>query len=135
MPSQESGFLGALGRRLTETLERGDASELETMSAAAGAEHIADCAHGQKVQVLGRIRTVTHGSADSDLWVTAEVIDGTGSVDAVWLGRRAIPGIDTGRYIFLAGRMTERDGRRVIFNPRYELRDHDSVSVREGSRG
>lgn len=134
MSSQGSGFLGQLGRRLTETLERGDADELETMARVAGVDHIAECRCGQKVQVLGRVRTVTYGSATSELGVTAEVIDGTGALEAVWLGRRAIPGVEAGRCVFLAGRMTDCDGRRVIYNPRYELREFDSVPLREGPR-
>ena len=39
----------------------------------------------------------------------------------VWLGRRAIPGIEPGRELNVRGRVALRDGRKVIYNPYYEL--------------
>ncbi|HEY5846030.1 MAG TPA: DNA-binding protein, partial [Microlunatus sp.] len=38
-----------------------------------------------------------------------------------WLGRRQIPGIDAGRSINVWGRISCHDGRRLIYNPKYEL--------------
>jgi hypothetical protein len=40
----------------------------------------------------------------------------------VWLGRRQIPGIEPGRALVAAGRVTRDNDQSVIFNPRYELR-------------
>jgi hypothetical protein len=37
------------------------------------------------------------------------------------LGRRSIPGIEPGRTIKVTGRMAVRDGRKVLYNPYYEL--------------
>ena len=45
----------------------------------------------------------------------------SGIVDVIWIGRRRIPGIEPGRVIRANGRISEREGRRVIFNPKYEL--------------
>ena len=39
----------------------------------------------------------------------------------VWLGRRQIPGIDPGRTIKVCGRISCQEGRRLLYNPRYEL--------------
>jgi hypothetical protein len=39
----------------------------------------------------------------------------------VWLGRRRIPGIDSGTELRLEGMVTIRDGLPTIFNPRYEI--------------
>jgi DNA/RNA endonuclease YhcR with UshA esterase domain len=52
----------------------------------------------------------------------AELYDGSGTVDLVWLGRREIAGIDPGRRLKVEGLVCTRDGRRSMFNPRYELR-------------
>jgi len=54
--------------------------------------------------------------------VQAELFDGTDSILLVWIGRRRIPGIETGKTLLVRGRVGERDGRRVIYNPYYELR-------------
>ena len=40
----------------------------------------------------------------------------------VWIGRRKIPGIEPGRNILVRGRIGDRDGAKVIYNPYYELR-------------
>ena len=50
-----------------------------------------------------------------------ELYDGSGTVTLVWLGRREIAGISPGRQLRATGRITTNGGRRVIFNPRYEL--------------
>ena len=42
-------------------------------------------------------------------------------VRLVWLGRRHIAGIEPGRAITVKGRIAVRDGRKVLYNPHYEL--------------
>ncbi|NOV97877.1 hypothetical protein HDG69_002462 [Isoptericola halotolerans] len=54
--------------------------------------------------------------------VEAELYDGSGTLHLVWLGRREIAGIEPGRRLRVEGMVTVRDGRRTMFNPRYELR-------------
>jgi hypothetical protein len=39
----------------------------------------------------------------------------------VWLGRRNIEGIQAGRRLRVRGRVAQREGRPVLFNPSYEL--------------
>ncbi len=48
-------------------------------------------------------------------------IDGTEGVQLIWLGRRSIPGIEPGRTVKVRGRVAIRDGRKVIYNPDYDL--------------
>jgi hypothetical protein len=57
----------------------------------------------------------------------AELFDGSGSIALIWLGRRQIAGVEPGRRVRVSGMLTESDGQRAIFNPRYELmpRSHD----------
>jgi hypothetical protein len=52
----------------------------------------------------------------------AELFDGSGALDLVWLGRRTIDGVEPGRRIRVEGMVCDVDGRRTMFNPRYELR-------------
>ena len=51
----------------------------------------------------------------------AELSDGSGALMLIWLGRREIPGIETGRRVRIAGRVSSREGKRIMYNPRYEL--------------
>lgn len=128
----DTGFLGRLGARLTQTLENSDAEELEKASRTSGADALCSCSCGQSATVIGRIRCVTYGIGEDELGVTAEVYDGTASVDVVWLGRRSIPGIEVGRCLQVSGRIAIKNNKRVLFNPRYELREDFSGSAREG---
>lgn len=48
--------------------------------------------------------------------------DGSDVMTIVWLGRRWISGIEPGRALVVEGMISSRNGRKVIFNPRYQLR-------------
>jgi hypothetical protein len=58
---------------------------------------------------------------DEAATLEAELFDGTQGVTLIWLGRRRIAGIEPGRTIKVRGRMAERDGQKVLYNPYYEL--------------
>jgi hypothetical protein len=47
--------------------------------------------------------------------------DGTGELDLLFLGRVAIRGLAPGGWLRAAGRVAVRDGRPVLWNPRYRL--------------
>lgn len=113
--------LRELGARLTDPVDALDALDLSGRVQGTGCARVSEVARGDFVSLTGRIRTVLTGGGEDFLGVTAEVFDGTGSVDVCWLGRRAIPGIDTGRFIRVTGRVGTRDGHKIMFNPRYEL--------------
>ncbi len=73
------------------------------------------------VHLGGTLRAVTLRPRGGVPALEAELDDGTGVVVLVWLGRRRITGIQAGRALRASGRIGSQDGRRVIFNPRYEL--------------
>ncbi|BAW08166.1 DNA-binding protein [Nocardia seriolae] len=72
--------------------------------------------------MIGRLRSVEACPKAGGAEVAAEFFDGTDSVELVFIGRRRIPGIEPGRRILVRGRIGERDGGKVIYNPYYELR-------------
>lgn len=113
--------IGGLAARLTEPLDDLDAVDLAKSVRSTGCARIADINRGDRVTLTGRIRTVSSGGGADCLGVIAEVFDGSGAVDVCWQGRRSIPGIDTGRFLSITGRVGHRDGRNFMFNPRYEL--------------
>lgn len=71
--------------------------------------------------MLGRLRSVEVSPKSAQASLEAELFDGTDSVTLVWIGRRRIPGVEAGRTVRVQGRLAERDGAKVLYNPRYEL--------------
>jgi hypothetical protein len=116
------GFVRRLISRLTTDAGELDDEDLRAAIPAHGATPIARCTDREAVCILGTLRTVTFRPRAGVPALQAELWDGTGSVTVVWLGRRSIPGIDPGRAIKVRGRITALHGRRVIYNPVYELR-------------
>ena len=53
--------------------------------------------------------------------LACEVSDDTGSLTALFYGRKHIPGLDRGSRIRLQGTVGMRNGRPVMINPLYEL--------------
>ena len=85
---------------------------------------IAELAPRTQATVVGEITCVRvvprSGGAP---WLEAIVSDGTGTITALWTGRRRMAGIKPGQRLMLSGRGTRRGsgGRLVIYNPKYEL--------------
>ena len=107
--------------RLTADEAELEDQELQHQVKAVGAEQVSACRERTSVCVAGTIRSVTLKSVAGSPSLEADVYDGSGSIVAVFLGRRKIPGIEAGRSIKLSGRLTMQDHRQTIFNPRYEL--------------
>ncbi|GAB2466253.1 OB-fold nucleic acid binding domain-containing protein [Xylanimonas ulmi] len=76
----------------------------------------------QRGKAAGVLRSVVLRPRDGVPSVEAELFDGSGALDLVWLGRRTIAGVEPGRRICVEGMVCEAEGRRTMFNPRYELR-------------
>ncbi|MGY4101822.1 OB-fold nucleic acid binding domain-containing protein [Nocardia sp. R16R-3T] len=124
MSSAASGYFRRLGRRLTEDIDQLDAEELAESVDASGACRASDCQRGDEATMLGRLRSVEACPKSVGASVQAEFFDGTDAISLVWIGRRRIPGIEPGRRILVRGRVGDRDGRKVIYNPYYELREN-----------
>jgi hypothetical protein len=108
--------------RLSSSQEDLDSEELREDARVSGCSRIAECDDRQMVRVAGTLRTVTLRPRAGVPALEAELFDGTAPLDVVWLGRRSIVGIEPGRRLIVSGRISLSRGRRVLFNPRYELR-------------
>ncbi|MGK5640949.1 OB-fold nucleic acid binding domain-containing protein [Streptomyces sp. URMC 126] len=108
--------------RLSTSQEELHDAELQQDAEAVGCTKIGDCGDRQIVKVTGTLRTVTLRPRAGVPALEAELFDGSAAVDVVWLGRRSIAGIEPGRKLIASGRISMSRGRRVLFNPRYELR-------------
>jgi hypothetical protein len=121
MSAKDGGYFSRLVRKLTSDVDELDADEMSMRSGAEGAQRACDCRSGEEVTVMGRLRSVELCPTNEAATLEAELFDGTQGVTLIWLGRRRIPGIEPGRTIKVRGRMAERDGQKVLYNPYYEL--------------
>lgn len=119
--TRPSGWLSRTLHRLAADDQAVDAETLRAESASAGCEPVISCRQGAVVTVTGRLKSVVYTPRETVPTLEAELFDGSGSVTLVWLGRRRIPGIEPGRPLTARGRFAAVDGKRVIYNPWYEL--------------
>jgi hypothetical protein len=82
---------------------------------------VADLTPRRRGEVYGVLRSVTLRPKERVQALEAELYDGSGSMQLVWLGRRAISGIEPGRRGRFSGLVSEKGGRKTMYNPRYEL--------------
>jgi hypothetical protein len=124
--TRPAGGRGSALRRLFSRLAADphelQADELQAEIEAAEAVPIGSCPDREQVCIVGTLRTVTFRPHAGVPALEAELWDGTGTVDVIWLGRRQIPGINPGRTLRLRGRITTLRGHRAIYNPIYELK-------------
>ncbi|QES47813.1 OB-fold tRNA/helicase-type nucleic acid binding protein [Streptomyces venezuelae] len=121
-PARPAGRFRRMIERLSSTQEELHSAELQEDAEAAGCTRICDCHDRQIVKVTGTLRTVTLRPRAGVPALEAELFDGSAALDVVWLGRRSIVGIEPGRRMIASGRIAMSHGRRVLFNPKYELR-------------
>jgi len=89
---------------------------------AVGCTPVDQLTNRSRASVSGVIRSVTLRPRDGVPALEAELYDGSGTLDLVWLGRREIAGVAPGRRAKIEGLVCLVDGRRTVFNPKYELR-------------
>ncbi|TDB85279.1 DNA-binding protein [Actinomadura sp. KC216] len=119
---REKGGLRRFLRRMASSRAELEAEDLQKSSGVEGATPITECAERKRHCVAGTLRTVTLRPRGGAPALEAELYDGTDVISLVWLGRRKIAGIDPGRMLRAEGLVSTQDGRKVMFNPRYELR-------------
>lgn len=115
------GLLARFMHRLSTDADVLDAEDLEASADKAGAICCRDLVPGVSVRVAGRLRSVVYTPNEQSPTLTAELFDGTGALELVWLGRRRIPGIEPGRELVVSGRIADRHGSPALYNPWYEL--------------
>ncbi|MFE9254170.1 OB-fold nucleic acid binding domain-containing protein [Streptomyces sp. NPDC006879] len=121
-PARPVGRFRRMIERLSTSQEELHSAELQEDAEATGCTRICDCTDRQIVKVTGTLRTVTLRPRAGVPALEAELFDGSAALDVVWLGRRSIVGIEPGRKLIASGRISMSHGRRVLFNPKYELR-------------
>ncbi len=125
-PVKEGRLQRAL-RRLGSSNAELESEELQKQVRNEGAVPIQTCEDRQQVALTGTVATVTITPRAGHPALEVELRDGSGAVTLLWLGRRQISGIDPGRTLKVWGRISCHEGKRVVYNPRYELLDCPTV--------
>ena len=108
-------------RDLGKTSVEHQADALREQSEDAGGDDLTALAPRHPAVVCGTVRTVTLPPRRSVPALVAEVWDGNGAVNLVWIGRRSIAGIEPGVFVRARGRVAQVRGVATIFNPAYEI--------------
>jgi RecG-like helicase len=108
-------------RRLASSNAELESEDLQKNVRDEGAVPIQSCEDRQQVSLTGTVSTITIAPRAGHPALEVQLRDGSGSVTLVWLGRRQIPGIDPGRTLKVWGRISCHEGKRLLYNPRYEL--------------
>lgn len=118
---ESRGRLRTALHRLASSEEVLEAEELLERSDRLGGTPVRELPDRKMACVCGTLKSVTLRPRAGVPALVAELYDGSGTLYVVWLGRRQIPGIEAGRRIRVRGRVAQRDGRPVVFNPAYDL--------------
>ena len=108
--------------RLTKPTDELDREQLTTWCDLSGGAPMDEIVLRRPISVAGEVRSVRivpRAGADA---LEATVMDGRGSVTAVFLGRRRVAGVNPGRRVVLEGVVTKHGAERYMYNPVYTLK-------------
>lgn len=111
----------SLRSRLRSSMQDLDRTRLQDRFRGLGLTPLGELTLRVPVRVAGEVKRVilTPRSGTPNLEIV--IHDGTGTIVAIFTGRRSIPGLDHGRAAILEGvAMRDRD-RTVVYNPAYTL--------------
>jgi hypothetical protein len=74
-----------------------------------------------RVRVSGTVRRLRAGGPAGLPMLQAELGGGADRITVIWLGRTRIAGIEPGRALAAEGMLSQQRGRRIMYNPRYDL--------------
>jgi hypothetical protein len=82
---------------------------------------IADVEWRQRVRVTGTISALRVQSMSGTCALECTLVDDTGGISVLFLGRRTIAGIQIGTSLTVEGMVVDHHGRLAIMNPVYEI--------------
>jgi DNA/RNA endonuclease YhcR with UshA esterase domain len=122
MSTASPGLLRRVLARLTSDEEQVETQRLQRDTAVTDATPCAQLPDRAQATATGTLRTVAMRPRAGVPALEVELFDGSGTLTLIFMGRRRIRGIEPGRHIVAHGLVCETEGRRTMFNPRYELR-------------
>ncbi|MEX2588178.1 MAG: OB-fold nucleic acid binding domain-containing protein [Actinomycetota bacterium] len=87
-----------------------------------GVDHAEDCRKRSRRRIAGIVESIRLIPTSNSNTLEVTIFDGTDRIIGVWLGRKAIPGVNLGSHLILEGTVgCFRRGPLQIINPAYEL--------------
>ena len=114
-------FKKTFGKLSQDEGERRAATVRDWASAQAGVTLISNAQPRTVARVAGIVEGIRVRPREGLPAIEAVVTDGSGTVTAVWLGRRALPGLQLGRKLILEGRLAGDPNSLQLMNPLYEF--------------
>ncbi len=114
-------FKKTFGRLSQDEGERRAATVRDWAGDQPGCTLIASAQPRQMARIAGIVEGIRVRPREGVPAIEAVVTDGSGSVTAVWLGRRILPGLQLGKRLVLEGRLGGDPKSLVLMNPRYEF--------------
>jgi hypothetical protein len=111
----------SLGQRLRASVDELERTRLIARFDGLGITQLGDVVPRTPVRVGGEISRVVIAPRNGVPSLEVMISDGTGTITAVFSGRRSIIGIEHGRAVIFEGVAIPQRDRRVIFNPAYTL--------------
>jgi hypothetical protein len=87
----------------------------------AGATRLCDLTYRERTVVAGRVRSVRVQPWSGAVALECTIVDDTGALNLVFLGRRSLPGIEPGAQLRAEGMIGRHKGCLAVINPMYEL--------------
>ena len=109
-----------VGRKGPAPIPRAGGAEPEERGAP-GTTPIIDAHWRQKVCVAGRVRSVRVAPQHDAPTLELIIVDASGSISIVFLGRRALAGVSVGTRMTVEGTVGVHKARLAIMNPSYQL--------------
>lgn len=113
---------------LTRSRAELEADDLAANVEKVGATPVAQAPAGEPVTIQGKLRSVSMRPHQGVPATVADLYDGTGHLQLIWLGRRRIRGIEPGRIVQVVGRFNLAGSHRRMYNPRYTLMPFDEAA-------
>jgi len=88
---------------------------------APGTTPISDLGYRQRARIAGRVRSMRVQPWSGVQTLECTVVDDSGALNVVFLGRRGVPGIELGTQLVAEGMVGRHNGQLAIINPGYEL--------------
>jgi len=82
---------------------------------------IGDVTWKEPVRVVGRVRSLRVQPRANVPTLECTLVDDTGGITVVFLGRRSVPGVGLGTRMIVEGRAGSHHGKLAVLNPTYTL--------------
>ena len=105
---------------------------VDTPESVTGCVPIGEVRYRQHVRIEGRIRSMRVQPRAEVATLECVLVDDSGAISIVFLGRRAVAGIDVGVRLRVEGTAGESRGRLALLNPIYELVGRENGTMSHG---